>query len=325
MPADIKAYLDEVRTHLHLDSQTEKRILSEISAHFQDKVNELEEEGFTRAAAEREAVSAFGEARSIARLMYEACSRGSWVDAFMSFQPHAIAAALFATHYWNNPYVLSAALAGIAVITVMGWRSGAPTWMYSWAGYAFFPLLIMAFIFRHPMAQTLGFLFTGMGVPVSIWALAGLIAYYAGVCWLLLWALVQVSKRDWLFVSLMLLPLPALGFWVLTMEQNGIQAFAAAREIGPVFSSWDSMMAFFCFALGVTSTLFIRMRRRFFKAVAILGIGIVAGALVLRSIRGDTDPLRMLVTSACLLAVLGSPLLLHAFIGHEISEKDARS
>jgi hypothetical protein len=322
VPADIKTYLKEVRTHLHLDSKTENRVLSEISAHFQDKVSELEREGFTRAAAEREAVSSFGEAPSIARLMYEAFSRGSWVDAFMSVQPHFIAAALFATHYWNNPFVLGAALACITLITILGWRNGSPAWMYSWAGYAFFPLLIVAILFRHPMAQTLRFVFMGVGAPVTLWALAGLVAYFAAVSWLMMWAVVKVAKRDWLFVSLMLLPLPVLGIWALAVEQSGNPMFTYVREAVPVYAVWDSSLAFFCFVLGVTSTVFIRARQRILKAGAIIVVGMVGGALALCSIWGDMGLLRLLTASLCLLGILISPLLIHAFLGHETAEKD---
>lgn len=322
MPADIQTYLNEVRAHLHLDPKTEIRVLSEISTHFQEKVSELEREGFSRAAAEREAVSSFGEARSIARMMYEAFSRGSWVDAFMSFQPHFIAAALFATHFWYNPIVLGLTLAAVALITILGWRNGSPAWMYSWAGYAFFPLLILAFLFRHPLGRTLDFFFTGTGAPVTVWALMGLVAYYAGVFWLMIWAVVKVAKRDWLFVSLMLLPLPVLGIWTLMVEQSGPFLFRLAQESVPVYAVWDSAMAYFCFVLGVTSTLFIRVRRRMFKAGAIITAGIVGGALVLRSLWGEMGLFRLLAVSGCLLAILISPLILHAVFGHEVTPKE---
>jgi hypothetical protein len=80
-------------------------------------------------------------------------------------------------------------------------------------------------------------------------------------------------------------------------------------------------MAFFCFLLGVTSTLFIRLRRRLFKAVAIILVGMVGGALALRSFWGEMGPIRLLAVSMCLFAILISPLLLHAFFGHEVTPK----
>ncbi len=317
MAADIKKYLDEVRQHLHLDPKTEVKVLNEITAHFQEKIGELEQEGFTRAAAEREAVSSFGEARSIARLMYEAFSRGSWVDAFMSFQPHLLAAALFATGFWRNPYVVGAALGTIILITIMGWRNGAPTWMYSWAGYAFFPLLILAFIFRHPIAGTIGFFFSGTGSPVAFWIFAVLILYYVALCWLLIRAVVKVARRDWLPVSLTLLPLPVLGIWTLMVEQTGIPPFGAVGEDVPSLV-WDTAIAYFCFALGATAVLFIRARSRAVKAGAIIAVGMIGGALALRALWGEIGLGRLLVISACLLAVLLSPLVVHTLFGHEM-------
>jgi hypothetical protein len=325
VPADIRTYLHEIKTHLHLDSKTENRVLTEISAHFQEKVSELEREGFSKDAAEREAVSSFGEAKVIARSMYEAFSRGTWVDAFMSFQPHAIAAALFATHYWNNPIILFAALTFITVVTVMGWRNGSPAWMYSWAGYAFFPLIIAAFLFRHPMVQILRFVFLGVGAPISLWALAGLLAYYTGATWFMMWAVAKVARKDWLFVSLMLLPLPVLGIWALAVEHSGIPMFAYVGEAASAHAAWDSALAFFCFVLGLASTVFIRVRRRMIKAVAIIVVGMFGGALLVCTIRGDMGVSRIFIVSLCLLGILVSPLILHAFFDHETLEDRRRA
>src|SRR5512142_1328186 len=98
MRSEVAAYLEEVKTHLHLDPRTERRVISELYAHFQEKVGDLQVQGLPVADATQVALSSFGEARWIARLMYEAHSRGTWTEALIGCQPHLIVAGLFAAH-----------------------------------------------------------------------------------------------------------------------------------------------------------------------------------------------------------------------------------
>jgi hypothetical protein len=111
MQPEVGSYLDEVQAHLHLDPRAESRVISELRSHFQEKVGDLQRQGMTEEEATRAALASFGDARSIARLMYEAHSRGSWMDALISCQPHFMLAALFATHVWRQPVLLGAAFA----------------------------------------------------------------------------------------------------------------------------------------------------------------------------------------------------------------------
>jgi len=155
MPADVPSYLAEVRSHLHLDPGTEGRVISELDTHFQDKVSDLREQGLEEMEATQEALASFGAPRDVARLMYEAYSRGTWTEAFISFQPHILVASLFATHLWRQPIVLALAFAAIAAMALLGWRAGCPVWTYSWAGYAFFPLLAVSYLCRGIPAEAL--------------------------------------------------------------------------------------------------------------------------------------------------------------------------
>jgi len=70
MQAEVATYLDQVRTHLHLDPDTESRVISELYSHLQEKVSELQEKGASEPEATREALASFGGARSIARMTY---------------------------------------------------------------------------------------------------------------------------------------------------------------------------------------------------------------------------------------------------------------
>ena len=208
MRPEVGSYLDEVRAHLHLDPRTERRVINELYTHFQEKVGDLQYQGMEEEEATKAALGSFGDARYIARLMYEAHSRGSWMDALISCQPHFMLAALFATHIWRYPLLLAGAFAAIAIIAMMGWRNGSPNWLYSWMGYALLPLLILSYVSMDPVAQTVAFLLRGHGTPASLWHLAGLAVLYAFTFWLIASTAVRVARRDWILLSLMLLPLP---------------------------------------------------------------------------------------------------------------------
>ena len=317
MQAEVATYLDEVRTHLHLDPDTESRVISELYSHLQEKVSELQEKGASEPEATREALASFGGARSIARLTYEAYSRGSWMEALIGCQPHMIVAALFATHVWRQPVLLGAAFAAIVLIALLGSRRGTPTWLYSWMGYAVFPFVILTGMSWDPVVRTVTYVVLGTGTPAPIWELGMLGALCIFTIWLVASTMVKIAKRDWILASLMLLPLPVLVIWLLTISQSDGFIFNVLRGFEARFSRWDMAMAYFCATLGMASVLFIRVRQRVLKAGSILAIGIVGGAAVVRSLWGVGGLFGLIVFSVALLAFLTSPLLLQTVVGRE--------
>src|SRR5271157_6291716 len=169
MQREVTSFLDEVKAHLHLDPRTSRRVINELSTHFEEKVTDLQQQGVAETEAARTALRSFGDARSIARLLYEAHSRGSWTDALIGCQPHLIVAALFATHVWRHPLLLGVAFAAIAIIAMLGWRSGTPNWLYSWVGYAVVPPLITSYVSMDPVTRTISFIVQGVGTPAPLW------------------------------------------------------------------------------------------------------------------------------------------------------------
>lgn len=321
--SEIDAYLEEVRAHLYLDPRTERRVISELTAHFQEKQTDLRRNGLAEEEVAREAISAFGEPRMIARLMYEAFSRGSWIDTLIGCQPHLVVAALFATHLWRNPLLLFAAFLPITLITLIAWRRSAPAWLYPWTGYALLPLLFVAYFAVDPLVRTVLFLVTGDGAPAPVLHLAGLGAFCVFALWLVVTATVHVARRDWILVSLMLSPLPVLVIWLASVSRNGgfVPVLLHGLEAG--FNKFDSAMALFCITLGASTTLFMRLRRRYLKATAILATGIIGGALAVSSIQGGVDLPRLIVISLCFLLFLVFPFVLHACLGREGRPKQA--
>jgi len=325
MQPEVATYLDEVKTHLHLDPDTESRVISELYSHLQEKVNELQESGASEPEATREALASFGGARAIARLTYEAYSRGSWVEALIGCQPHMIVAALFATHVWRQPVMLVAAFSAILLIALLGWRSGTPTWLYSWMGYAVFPFMILTGVSWDPVVRTVTFAIRGTGTPAPVWELAVLGVFCAFAIWLIAATTVRTARRDWILASLMLLPLPVLAIWLITISQSEGFVLNALRSFEARFSRWDMAMAYFSATLGVASVLFIRVRQRALKAGAVLAVGIIGGAAVLRSIWSVPGVFWLIVLSLALFAFLTSPLLLRTVVGREAEPKQALS
>jgi hypothetical protein len=321
--SEIDAYLEEVRAHLHLDSHTERRVISELTAHFQEKQSDLRRNGMAEEAAAREAISAFGEPRMIARLMYEAFSRGSWTDTLIGCQPHLVVAALFATHLWRNPLLLFAAFLPITLITLLAWRKSAPAWLYPWTGYALLPFLIVAYFAVDPLVRTVLFLVTGDGAPAPVLHLAGLGAFCIFALWLVVTATVRVARRDWILVSLMLSPLPVVVIWLASVSQSGEFVPVLLRGLEAGFYRFDGAMALFCITLGACTALFMRLRQRYLKATAILATGMIGGALAVSSIQGGVDLFRLLVISLCFLLFLVFPFVLHSYLGREGRPKQA--
>jgi hypothetical protein len=321
--SDVVAYLDEVRLHLHLDPLTERRVISELASHFQEKVTELRSSGLAEEEASREAIQSFGEPKTIARLMYEAYGRGSWAETLIGCQPHLVVAALFATHLWRHPLLLFAAFLPITVITLIAWRRGAPNWLYSWTGYALLPFLIVTYFSVEPVARTVSFLMGGSGVPAPFWHLAGLAGFFAFTLWLVVSATVRVAKRDWILVSLMVLPLPVLVVWIASVSRTDGFLAAIMRGLSASLSQWDQAMAYFCATLGVATALFMRLRRRSLKAGAIIAVGIVGGALAVSSIQGGLDLFGLLAVAVCFLAFLFCPFILHAYLEREGRPREA--
>jgi hypothetical protein len=317
MQAGVKSYLDEVRIHLHLDPSTEHRVISELHSHFQEKVRDLEGEGMQEAEATAEALSSFGEARSIARLMYEAYSGGSWMEALISCQPHLIVAALFATHIWRSPVLLCGAFGAIVIITLLGWRSGVPNWLYSWVGYAVLPLLVLSYMSLDPVTRTILYFVHGVGSPAPLWHLAVLGVLYASTIWLIASATVTVARRDWILVSLMLLPLPVLGIWIISVSQSEGFILNALNGLEARFSRWDTAMAYFFVVLGVTTALFIRVKQRALKVAAVILVGMIGSAVAARSIWGDLGLFQLVAVSLSLLLFLTIPFLLRTLLGHD--------
>lgn len=283
--------------------------MTELSAHFHDKLADLTTTGLAREEAEREAIRSFGEARSVARLMYQAYGRGSWVEALISCQPHLIAAWLLASHLWRVPLALGLCSVAFGVITLLGWKAGSPTWTYSWAGYGLFPPLVLAYLLRGVPVVAVASLSAGAAPLPELARIAGVALLYATTLVLLVAAAIRICRRDWILVSLVLLPLTVLGIWAYAVEHTG-QLFIGTTVVNDL--RWDRSMAWMCVVLGVAAAVFIRTRARLLKGAVVVAMGMVAGTVVVLSLHGGIGLARTLAACFSLFLVMMSPLGLTA-------------
>jgi len=312
MLPEIRDYLNEIKSHLRLDPMTELQVMRELYCYFQEKMHDLTETGLSEKEAARVAIQCCGRTRVIARRMYEAYSKGSWMEAVMAFLPHIIIAVLFLTHLWRHPVVAPFAFASIVGVTLYEWWHSKSSWLYPWIGYCLSFLLIIGYSSRHILMQAASSLVWQKETFPSIWAVVLISVMCIFAIWVIVRTTIRVARRDWILASLMLVPLPIVGGWLLNLEQVGSLFNGEAETLH--FS--DTSMALALITLGVTSAVFIRLRQRVLKVGALMIIGSIAMAMIAHNLWGSQTFLGILATSLLLLLLLLSPAILEAKIGH---------
>lgn len=317
---EVRDYLIQIKSHLRLDPNTEGQIIRELYTHFQEKVVEKQGEGLGEEEASKKAIDSFGQTRSIARLMYEAYSKGSWTDALMACLPHLLVAILFFLHLWQH-YVLAPMVFTLIVsVTLYGWWRGKPNWLYSWIGYSLFPLLLVGYFSRSVPAQAIGSLFGGSGMIPNLWLLILVLGSYLLFAWIVIRTTIRVVRRDWILASLMLAPLPIFGCWLFNIEQTGSVFYAN----NPVINQWDGIIAFSLLVLGISSSVFLRLRQRIMKFGALVMLSSIAFTIVAYNIWGNPGFLGLIAFALFMLLFLYIPALLEVGIGHGEKESDRR-
>jgi len=252
MPTKLK-YTDGLKDYLRLDATIEANVVRELKAHLEDKSRELIESGLSKKEATATATKLLGSPRIVAKQMYEVYSQGSWRQAFFAALPHLLVAALFAMRCWKNTFWLIGMLIAIAGSVIYGWCRGKPAWLFPWLGYCLIPV---------------------MAVGILLIYLPGGWAWFAATAYIPLALLVifsvtkQTIRKDWLFASLMLLPIPIVLGWMLALElEDKLIWHEQLREFAPLIA-----LSFVVLALTVAT--FIRIRQRWAKIGALLTLEI---------------------------------------------------
>jgi hypothetical protein len=251
-------YLEVIRDNLRIDLSEEKEVISELETHIEDRLQELKEAGLSEEEATKTCLGLLGSAKVIARQIYEAHSQGSWRQAILASMPHLLFATLFALNWWHHIGWLSFLLALILGTVIYGWWRGKPTWVFPWLGYSLIPVAVVGLLLPY--------------LPKG-WSLLTIPLYFPVALWWLFCIVVQTTRRDWLFSSLMLLPMPIIVGWFLTVAPDGrISEYALQRVYD--FAPWIGL-SFLVLALTIAA--FIRLRQRWLR-IALL---IISGLLTL--------------------------------------------
>jgi len=308
----VDTYLSQIKSNLHLDPSTERRVIGELETYFQDKIEDLRTEGLTETDAARQAINSFGTPRKVAKLLYEAHSRGSWLEVLLAAQPAILGAGLFATHLWSRPLILIPAFSLLLFVTLLGWLKGKPNWLYPWIGFAFAPVLAAVFLSRNFVYHSIYGIVVGSGVSAEHVALLLFLGLYGVAFWIVLAVVSRILKRDWLLVSYMLLPLPLLGIWITAIDGAGQVLFALGLQV----HQWDRNMVLALLLLGLSAALFMRLRQRLSKVATLLVIGVGSTIIAGWTVLGANHFFNLLLISAIPISTVLIPAALQTLFVH---------
>lgn len=260
-------YLENLRSNLRLAPSDEKEVINELETHIEDRLQELTESGLSEAEAAKTCIGLLGSAKLVAHQIYEAHSQGTWKQALLASMPHLLFGLLFALNWWQYIGWLSALLVLILVITVYGWWHGKPAWVFPWLGFSLLPVLAVGLLLIY--------------LPKG-WSLLTIPLYFPLALWWLYYLVAQTARRDWLFSSLMLLPLPIIIGWFLTIAPEGrLNEYTTQRIY--FFAPWIGLSFM---ALALTIAAFIRVRQRWLRIALLFISGLSTLAMVAYYARG---------------------------------------
>lgn len=297
MLAVLNSYLDSVRENLRLDRSSEREVIQELETHIEDEVQELKESGLSEGEAASACLNLLGSAKMVARQIYEAHSQGSWTQALLAATPHLIFGLLFFLNWWQGVGWLLGVLVLVLVMAVYGWWRGKPAWLFPWLGYSLLPVVAAALLLLY--------------LPKS-WSWVAILFYLPLALWLLYAITVQSIRRDWLYTSLMLLPLPTIVGWFIAIEPiNQLPQHWLQRMQD--FAPWIGLTFL---ALGVTVATFIRVRKRWLRVSVLVVSGLITLTMVAYYTEGRLSITAFLILMVVMLLVLLSPSLVERTLRH---------
>jgi hypothetical protein len=291
-------YLERIRYRSRLGPDEETGVMSELEAHIEDKFQELIASGLTRQEAMKACLGQMGTTELVARRIYEAYSQGSWPQVALAAMPHLLFGLLFILNWWHYIGWLSIVLVLTLATTIYGWWHGKPAWVFSWLGYTLLPVLV------------LGVLMLYLPGP---WSVTTLIVYIPCAMWWLFRLIVQTSRRDWLFSSLMLLPLPIIIGWFLAVVPQ-VKFDRVSLQRLDFFAPWIGL-SFITLALTIAT--FLRIRQRSLRISLLAISGSLTITLIFYYAAGRLNTLTFLGLVLVMWGVLVVPPVLERFLGYE--------
>ena len=291
MTQELTQYLESIRSKARLDYSDEPGIMSELEAHIEDKLQELTDAGFTVEDAVSTCLGEMGSIKSIARQIYESYSQGSWKQVLLASMPHFLFGLLFVLNWWHYPGWLSIVLILILATTFYGWCHGKPAWVFSWLGYSLLPVAVVGLLLLY--------------LPKG-WSFLALPVYFPLALWWLFRIIVQTTRKDWLFSSLMLLPVPIIIGWFLAISPSG-KFNEDSLERVYYYAPWIGL-SFMVLALTIAA--FIRLRQRWLRVSLLAVSGLLTLGVAVYSATGRLNNLAFLGPFLVMWGVLMVPPLL---------------
>jgi len=261
LKVELNRYLRNVRENLRLDPMSETEIITELAAHVEDRCQEMREIGLSEEEAIERSLRLLGSAKMVARQVYEAHSQGTWRQALLAGMPHLFFAGLFALNWLTGIAWVPIMLGFIGAIVLYALLHGKPTWLFPWLGYALLPVV----------AAGVSLLYLPQG-----WRLVTLLLYVPLVLWLSCFITIKFIRRDWLYSSLMLLPVPTfIGWYMVASKENSLPSL----NLGFLyrFAPWTGLTFLM---LGISVAMFVRMKNRMLRIIAIIVSGLASTAMV---------------------------------------------
>jgi hypothetical protein len=290
-------YLDSVRENLRLDRFTEQEVMQELEGHIEDELQELEEAGLSKEEAAKTCLNLMGSAKTLARQIGESHSQGSWAQALFAAMPHLLFGLLFALSWWQGITGLLIALVVLLSVVVYGWWRGKPSWLFSWLGYSLLPVVFAGLLLLY--------------LPRG-WDWLAILIYIPTALWLVCSFTLKTIRRDWLYSSLMLLPLPIIIGWILAVEPvDNVPAHWLQRlqELAP----WIGLTFL---SLGVAVTTFIRLRKRWLRISVLVSAGLITLTMIAYYAEGRLSIPAFLALIVVMLILLLSPALVERTLKH---------
>jgi hypothetical protein len=287
----IKNYLDDIKSNLRLDNCQKNEIIGELHAHIEDEVTEFKQEGFHDEEAISKSLDLLGSAKYLARQIYEAHSQGTWKQALIASLPHILFGLVFILNIWQGTQAALILLVIVSSTAVYGWWKSHSDYLFSWLGYSFLPVIAAGLSLLY-LPTEFGWVAILLYLPLSFWLFIRLMT--------------QTIKKDWIFMSLMLLPLPLISAWFILSGFTGNPAdinydrlIDYSKIIGP---------GFLILAVGVIS--FVRIRCRILKIGVLFVTGIISVTLFLIYARGHIEFITLLLLIIFLLCIFLIPAVL---------------
>jgi len=291
MIAVLSHYLDIIRHNLRVDLSIEREIMNELEAHIEDELEELTQAGLSEEEAASNCVRLLGEAKVVAHQIYEAYSQGSWWQVFLASMPHMLFGLVFALNWWHGIGWLLVILGLVLVMAIYGWWHGKPTWLFSWMGYSLLPVV----------AAGIFLLYLPKG-----WSWLAVLLYIPLALWLVVSVTVQTIKKDWLYSSGMLLPVPIILGWSIVIGWQW-QFPELNLELLYNYAPWIGLSFL---ALGVSVAMFIRLRQRWLKISVLFVSGLLTLTLVAFNADGRLGMLAFVLLTLIMLGFFLTPALL---------------